>query len=91
MVNIVKLSLILTDKLFLFALLACLFPRKSRFIVIARLLCNNFNVAHYSKSVKVISTKLEILAHHDKMQLQANGHNSESYSFGVMFLFKLNF
>ena len=72
--------------------LACLFRRKSRAIVIAKLLllssCNNFNVAHYSKSTIGINTKLGILAHHDKVQLQDKGHNSESCSFGVMPLVK---
>ena len=69
------------------AFLACLFRRKSRAIVITRLLsssllssglCKNFNVANYSKS-KVINTKCGILAHHDKMQWHDKGHNSESY------------
>ena len=46
--------------------------------------CKNFNVAHYSKNIEDIHTKLAILAHHDKMQLQDKGHNSESCSFGVM-------
>ena len=49
--------------------------------------CKNLNVAHCSNSIKGINTKLEILAHHDKVQLQDKGHNSESYSFGVMPLF----
>ena len=49
--------------------------------------CKNLNVAHYSKSIKDINTKLGILAHHDKVQLQDKGHNSESYSFKVMSLF----
>ena len=40
-----------------------------------------------SKSIKGISDKLVILAHHDKVQLQDKGHNSESYIFGVMPLF----
>ena len=32
-----------------------------------------------------MNTKLEILAHHDEMQLKdKKGHNFESYSFGVM-------
>ena len=57
--------------------LACLFRRKSRAIVIARSLsqCKNFNIAHYLKSIEVIDTKLGVLAHHDKMQLQDKGHN----------------
>ena len=29
-------------------------------------------------------TKLGILTHHDKIQLQDKGHNSESHSFGVI-------
>ena len=41
-------------------------------------------VAHYSKSTLGISTKLGILAHHDKVQWQGKGYNSESCSFGVM-------
>ena len=53
------------------------------------LLCKNFNVAHYSKSIKGIKIKLGILAHHDKMQLQGKGHNSVSYINGVMPLFNL--
>ena len=76
-------------------LLACLFQRKSQAIVIARssLLsspCKNFNVAHYSKSNKGINSRLGIPAHCDEIQLQDKGHSSESYSFGVMPLFKLN-
>ena len=60
-----------------------LFRRKSQAVVIARLLLSykNYNVAHYSKNIKGINTKL---AHHDKVHLQDKGHNSESYSFGVM-------
>ena len=66
--------------------LACLFQRKSRAFVIARLSslsssCKNFNVAHDSKSM---NTKL---AHHDKLQVQDKGHNFESNSFRVMSLF----
>ena len=72
-------------------LLACLFQRKSRAIVIARLSlsssCKIINVAPYLKSFKGINTKLRILAHHDKVQLQDKGRNSKSYSFGVMPLF----
>ena len=71
-------------------LLACLIRRKSLPIVIARsssLSCQNFNVAHYLKSVKGINTKLGIPAHHDKMQLQDKGNNSEINRFGVMPLF----
>ena len=63
-------------------------------IVIARSLwllsSKNFNVDHYSKSIKCINIKLGILAH-DKMQLQDKGHKSESYSFGVMLIFNLKF
>ena len=70
--------------LLLLAFLARLFLKKSRAIVIARSLlsssCKNFNVAHYSKSIKGINTKLGMVAHHDKMQLEEKGHNSESYS-----------
>ena len=69
-----------------FIYLACLFQRKSQAIVIARLLSvsyKNFNVDHYSKSIKGINTKLAILAHHDKVQLQDKGHNSESSISGV--------
>ena len=54
--------------------------------------CKNFNVAHYSKNIKGINTKVGILANHDKshkMQLQDKGYNSESYNFGVMPLFNL--
>ena len=54
------------------------------------LLCKNFNVAHYSKSIKDTNTKLVMLSHHEKMQLQHKGHNSESYIFGVMLLLELN-
>ena len=71
--------------------LACLFGRKSQAIAVVRLLlsvsCKNLNVAHYLKSVKGINTKLEILAHHDKVQLQDKEHNSKIYSFGVIPLF----
>ena len=50
--------------------------------------CKNYNVAHYSKSkLKGINTKLGILAHHDNVQMQDKGHNSEKYIFGVMHLF----
>ena len=58
--------------------LASLFRRKSGAIVITRSSsCKNFNVAHYLKSIKGINTKLRILAHHDKMQLQDKGHNEK--------------
>ena len=43
------------------------------------------------KSTQSINTKLGILAHHDKVQLQDKGHNSESCSFRVMTLFNLFF
>ena len=72
-------------------ILACLFQRKSLAFVITRSWSlssyKNLNAAHYSKSIKGINTKLGILAHHDKVQLQDKEHNSESYSFGVMPLF----
>ena len=42
-------------------------------------LCKNIN--GLSKSIKGIKTKLGILAHHDIMQLQSKGHNSERYIF----------
>ena len=79
-----------------FFLLGHLFRRKSQAIVIARSSlsssCKNFNVAHYSKSIKLndINIKLGILAYHDKMQLKAKWHNSENYSFRVMPPFSLN-
>ena len=50
----------------------------------------NFNVAHYSKIIKGNNSKLEILADHDKMQLQDKGNNSESYSY-CMPIFNLIF
>ena len=54
--------------------LAHLFRSKSQGVRIARLAsCKNLNVAHYSKSIKGINTKLGILAHCDKMQLQDKG------------------
>ena len=62
--------------------------------MIARLFvssCKNFNVAHYSKGIEDINTKLGVLAHHDKMQRQDKGHNSEGCSLGVMPLFNLKF
>ena len=73
--------------------------RKFLAIVVARLLVvaviviviivviQNFNVVHYSNSIKGtgINTKLGILSHHDK--LQDEGYHSVSYSFGVMALF----
>ena len=37
--------------------------------------CKIFNVAHYSKSIKCINTKLRILVHDNKMQLQDKGNN----------------
>ena len=69
--------------------LTCLFQKKCQVIVIIRssLLCKNLNVAHYSKGIKGINTKLSILAHHDKFQMKDKGHNSESYIFRVMPLF----
>ena len=39
----------------------------------------NFNIAHYSKSIKGIDTKFGILAHHGKVHLQDKGNNSDSY------------
>ena len=60
-------------------------------LLLLQLSCKNFNVAHYSKSIKGIITKLGILDHHDKMQLQDKGNNSDFCSFGFMALFKLNF
>ena len=48
------------------------------------LLCKNFIVAHYSKSIKDINTKLGIFAQQDKVQLQVKGRNSECYIFRVM-------
>ena len=44
----------------------------------------NFNVAHYSKSIQGINAKPGILAHYDKMQLLDKGRNSEGYNFGVI-------
>ena len=35
-----------------------------------------FNVAHYSKSIRGINTKLYVLSLLDKMQLQDKRHNS---------------
>ena len=57
--------------------------KKKSAIVIARSssllsLCKNFNLALYPKSIKIINIKLGIRAHHDKMQLQDKGHNSEA-------------
>ena len=62
--------------------LALLFWRKSQASVIAKssssasllllslsLLCKNFNITHYSKSINGINTKLEIFAHHDNVRL----------------------
>ena len=62
--------------------------RSLLFLFFMSLSFKNFNVAHYSKSIKGINTKLGILAHHDKMQLLGKGHNSESYISRVMPLFK---
>ena len=45
---------------------------------------NNFNVAHYSKGIKDINTKLGILAHLEKVQLQDKGHNPESYVLSII-------
>ena len=52
-----------------------LFRRKSHAVVITRmsLSCSDFNVAHYSKTIKSINTKLGILADHDKVQLKDKG------------------
>ena len=54
-------------QLFYYLFLAHHFRRKSQAIVIARSSslsssCKNFNVAHYSKSIRVINTKFGILA-----------------------------
>ena len=77
-----------------FHFLARLFRSESAAIVITRLLllssCKNFNLAYYSKSIKVINTRIK-LAYHDKVQLRDKGHNSERYVFGVMSLFNLKF
>ena len=67
-----------------YVFIACLFQSESRAIVVTRLLllsssCKNFNIPHYSKSVKGRNTKLGIFVHHVKMYLQDKGHNSESY------------
>ena len=72
-------------------ILARLFRRKSRAIVIARSLssCKNFNIAHNAECIKGIIIKLGIRAHHNRMQLHDKGLNSESYSFGVMPPFNL--
>ena len=43
-------------------------------------------LVHHSKS-----TKPRIPADHDKVQLQGKVHNTESYIFGVLHLFNLNF
>ena len=67
-----------------------LFWRKCRVIVItisSLWSCKNINVAHYSKSIEGINTKLGIPAHHDYVQLQDKGHNSDSCIFGVTSLF----
>ena len=58
-----------------------MFRRKIRDIVIARSSssCKNFNVTHYSKSIKGINSKLGMPAYHEKVQLYDKGHNSESY------------
>ena len=75
--------------------LARLFRRINRAIVIAAsslsssaASCKIFKLVHFSKIFKGarINTKLGKLAHHDNMQLQGKGHNSESYIFifGVM-------
>ena len=62
-------------------ILACLF--RSLAIVMARsLLCKNLK--NFLKIFKVSLPNFSILAHHDKIQLQDKGHNSESYSFGVL-------
>ena len=58
--------------------LACLFRGKSRIIVIARssLLspsCKNFNIAHYSKSMKGINAKLEYLLFMTKYRCKTRG------------------
>ena len=60
-------------------------------VVAVVVVVQNFNVVHYSKSIEGINTKLGILAQHDKRQLQDKEINSESYNFGVMPLFNLNF
>ena len=79
------------QKKYVLIFLACMFRRKGRAIVNARLsslssLCKNFNVAHYSKSIEGIKTRL---AHFDKMLSQDKWHNSESYGFELCPFFQL--
>ena len=57
-------------------LLACLFRIKKSSYCDTLLSSKNFNVAHYSKNITAINTKLGILIHHGKMQLQGKRHNS---------------
>ena len=51
----------------------------------------NYSIVHYSKGFKGVGSKLEILAHHDKVQLQDKGHNSESFSFCPFLFMCINF
>jgi hypothetical protein len=53
--------------------------------MLAKAVVNLFNF------LKVFNMKLGILAYHNKVQLLENGHNFESYIFGVMPLFNLVF
>ena len=47
-----------------------------------------FNIGHYN-GIKDINTKHGMLAHHDLLQSQDKGHNSECYIFGdCLFLTK---
>ena len=67
---------------------------KKKLMVLDLCCCSHaktFNVAHYSKCIKVINTRLGILSYQDKMQLQDKVHKSKIYSIGVMPLFNLNF
>ena len=59
------------------------FWRKSQAIVISR--SSSFSLScNYLANCSGINTKLWILFRHDKVQLQDQGHNMESYDFGVM-------
>ena len=46
--------------------------------IIVVVVVQEINVTHYSKSINGIYTKVGILAHHDRVQLQDKGLNSES-------------
>ena len=63
-IQLVFISLSVSKKKFSYC------DRKIVIVVTVIVVVQNFDVTHYSKSIKGINTKLGILAQHDKIQLQ---------------------